>query len=156
MLRFTNYSDKWLEFVISNRKNDKVNNIHDYDIEEGPVADDAIATQIDIYLAGGISKEKFINKLHFKHHISHQIAFCTAKSLLMIEKPFEKIDLNEMTIDNAITQSLVVDYNYSEVQALDFYFQSQTYRQLTDETTKLFEIDWKEIYALLRAELNLK
>lgn len=156
VVRFEDYTEKWLDFVILNRKNNSIKNVHDYDIVEGPVADDAIATQIDIYLGGGISKEKFIEDLRFKHSISHQIAFCTKKSLAMLEKSYDKIELKEITTDDAITQSLVVDFNLSEQQTIDLYFQSETYKQLIDETTKFHEKPWTEIYQLLLTELNLK
>lgn len=155
-LRFENYSEEWLDFVIQNRKNDKESNIHNYDIVEGPVADDAIATRIVLYLKGGISKLDFLEDLRFKHSISHQIAFCTEKSLAMLTKSWNKIDLKEFTIDESILQSLIVDFNLTEEQAIDLYFQSNTYSNLIDEATKLFEVDWTEIYKLLCSELNLK
>jgi len=155
-LRFENYSEEWLDFVIQNRKNDKESNIHNFDIVEGPVADDAIATRIVLYLKGGISKFDFLEDLRFKHSISHQIAFCTEKSLAMLTTSWNKIDLNEFTIDESILQSLIVDYNFKEEQAIDLYFQSKTYTNLIDEATKLFEMEWTEIYKLLCSELNLK
>ncbi len=155
-LRFEDYTEEWLDFVILNRKNDTQNNIHDYDIIEGPVADDAIATRIILYLKGGISKTDFLEDLRFKHSVSHQIAFCTEKSLVMLTKSWNKIDLNEFAIDEAILQSLVVDLELNEQQAIDLYFQSNTYNILIDETTKLYEKPWTEIYKLLLAELNLK
>lgn len=155
-LRFEDYTEEWLDFVILNRKNDLQNNAHDYDIVEGPVADDAIATRIILFIKGGISKSDFIEDLRFKHALSHQIAFCTEKSLAMLTKSWNKVDLNEFTIDETITQSLVVDFELSEQQAIDLYFQSETYKQLIDETTKLHEKPWTDIYQLLLAELNLK
>jgi hypothetical protein len=155
-LRFEDYTEEWLDFVILNRKNDSQNNAHDYDIVEGPVADDAIASRIVLFLKGGISKVDFIEDLRFKHALSHQIAFCTEKSLAMLTKSWNKVDLNEFTIDETITQSLIVDFNLSEQQALDLYFQSETYEQLIDETTKLHEKPWGDIYKLLLAEMNLK
>lgn len=155
-MRFEDYSDVWLDFAVLNRKSTTTENPHDYDIVEGPVADDDIATQIEIYLEGGITKEEFIKDLKFKHYDSHQIAFCTLNSLVVLKKSWSKIDLNEFTIDRAILQSLVVDFNFTEEQAIDKYFQSKTYSDLIVEITKLYEKDWKEIYEMLLAELNLK
>lgn len=155
-LRFDDYTDEWLDFVVLNRNSETHENPHDYDIVEGPVADDDIATRIEIYLAGGISKEKFLEELRYKHSTSHQIAFCTLNSLVMLKKSWNKVDLNEFTIDETITQSLVVDFKLSEQQAIDLYFQSETYKQLIDKTTKLYEKPWTEIYQLLLTELNLK
>lgn len=109
-----------------------------------------------MFLKGGISKTDFIEDLRFKHALSHQIAFCTEKSLAMLAKSWNKVDLNEFTIDETITQSLVVDFELSEQQTIDLYFQSETYKQLIDETTKLHEKPWTDIYQLLLTELNLK
>lgn len=154
--RFEDYTEEWLDFVISNRNNDTSNNIHDFDIIEGPIADDAIATRIILYLNGGISKSDFLEDLRFKHTISHQIAFCTEKSLSMLTKSWNELDINEFTIDESILQSLVLDFNLSEDQALELYFQSNIYKELIDESTLLFEKNWTEIYNLLCSELNLK
>lgn len=154
-VRFDDYTEEWLDFIILNRKNDLPNNAHDYDIVEGPVADDAIATRIVLFLKGGISKVDFIEDLRFKHALSHQIAFCSEKSLAMLTKSWNKVDLNEFTIDENITQSLIVDFKLNEEQSIDLYFQSETYKQLINETTKLHEKNWTEIYQLLLDELNL-
>jgi len=153
-LRFTDYSEEWLDFVVMNRQNDTIENLHDYDIVEGPVADDDIATRITVYLAGGITKNEFIEELKFKHTVSHQIAFCTQKSLRMLKKAFSKADLNEMTIDDAITQSLIVDFEMNDYQAIDTYFNSKTYSLLIDENTGYYEKSWKEIYEMLKKELK--
>jgi len=156
LLRFEDYSEEWLDFVILNRKNDLLNNVHNYDIVEGPVADDAIATRIILFLKGGISKNDFLEDLRFKHAISHQIAFCTEKSLAMLTKSWNKVDLNEFSIDEAIAQSLVVDFEINEQQAIDIYFSSETYKQLINEATQLYKKSWIEIYELLLSELKLK
>ena len=153
-LRFKDYSDEWLDFVAKNRGNPTEENLHDYDIVEGPVANDDIATRITFYLAGGISKVEFLEELKFKHAASHQIAFCTQKSLQMLKKSLCKADLNEMMIDDAIIQSLIVDFEMDNFQAVDTYFNSQTYSLLIDETTKLHEKTWQEIYDMLKKELS--
>ena len=153
-LRFKDYSEEWLDFVVKNRQNDSDKNLHDYDIVEGPVANDDIATRITFYLEGGITKVEFIEELKFKHSDSHQIAFCTQKSLQMIKKAFNKVDLSEMTIDDAITQSLIIDLEMDDFQAVDTYFNSKTYSRLIDENTELYKKSWQEIYELLKIELK--
>ena len=155
-LRFADYSEEWLDFAVMNRQNDTIRNLHDYDIVEGPVADDDIATRIAVYIAGGITKAEFIEELKFKHTISHQIAFCTQKSLQMLKKALSKADLNEMTIDDAITQSLILDFEMADDKAIDTYFNSKTYSLLIDENTKYFEKSWQDIYEILKKELKLQ
>ena len=153
-LRFKDYSEEWLDFVVKNRQNDTDKNLHDYDIVEGPVANDDIATRIIFYLDGGLTKVEFIEELKFKHTISHQIAFCTQKSLQTIKKAFSQVDLSEMTIDDAITQSLITDFEMSEFQAIDTYFNSKTFSGLIDENTELYKKPWQEIYEMLKIELK--
>ena len=153
-LQFGDYSEEWLDFVVKNRQNDTDKNLHDYDIVEGPVANDDIATRIIFYLEGGITKIEFLEELKFKHSISHQIAFCTQKSLQMIKKAFNKVDLSEMTIDDAIIQSLIVDFEIADIQAIDLYFNSKTYSNLIDESSEFYKKTWQEIYAILKKELE--
>jgi hypothetical protein len=58
VLRFENYDEKWLDFVVLNRKNkSRKQQAHDYDIIEGPVVDDRITEQIDDYIDGIISRK---------------------------------------------------------------------------------------------------
>jgi hypothetical protein len=60
-LVFSDYSSEWFDFVIKNRKSRKI--VHDYDIVEGPVADDKIQTRIQSFLDGVITKEEFFDQL---------------------------------------------------------------------------------------------
>jgi len=153
-IRFLYYSEEWLDFVVMNRQNDTDKNLHDYDIVEGPVANDDIATRITFYLEGGLSKLEFIEELKFKHSDSHQIALCTQKSLQMIKKAFSKVDLNEMNIDDAIIQSLIVDFEMDDNKAIDVYFDSKIYSRLIDENSNFYKKPWQEIYEMLKKELK--
>jgi len=128
--------------------------MHDYDIVEGPVANDDIAQRIFVYLNGKISKEDFLEELKFKYQPSHQIAFCTMLSLQMLEWVNKKTDLSSLGIDDIIIQTLIKENNISEKDAIDLYFSSKTYKQLTDETANLFDKSWEEIYELLKQELS--
>ena len=72
----------------------------------------------------------------------------------MLEWVNRKSDSQMLNIDDAITQSLVKDFEMSEEQAVDFYFASSTYQKLTDETTNLYKQSWESIYNLVKQELN--
>jgi len=150
ILKFDEYDDQWLDFIVFNRS--KRNPTHEYDIVEGPIADDDVTQQIDTYLEGKITKEDFLNELTY-HKPTHQIAFCTLESLQMLEKVKKSKFVND--IDDAITQSLVTDFDINEQQAIDIYFQSKTYGKLIDENTGFYKKTWTEIYELLKQELNL-
>lgn len=47
----------------------------------------------------------------------------------------------------------MLDYDIDEEKATDIFFSSQTFLQLSDESTQLFKKNWQEIYELLKQEL---
>ncbi len=153
ILVFEDYTEEWFDFVILNRRNKKREQIHEYDIIEGPVANDKISTQIDDYLENAITKEQFFSDLI--HTPSHQICFCTVKSLQALSLAKGKIDSAIYHIDSDILQALMSDYGMNELDATDRYYTSQTYSQLVNETKELYKKSWQEIYELLKQELNL-
>ena len=95
-LRFAEYTDEWLDFIVKNRASITSKPMHDYDIVEGPVANDDIAARI--------------------------------------------------------IEQLMLDYQIDETQAADIFYNSDTFAQLTDETTQLYKKDWQEIYEMLKTE----
>ena len=152
VLRFDDYTDEWLDFVVLNRKNNSEQQAHDYDIVEGPVADDKIATEVDKYLEGVISRKEFMGSL--VHNPSHQICFCTMQSLQALSVPKGKIDIAVYDIGDNVVRSLMSDYDINELEAVDIYYSSKTYTGLADETTEFYKKSWQEIYKLLKQELN--
>ncbi|MFQ9979081.1 DUF3990 domain-containing protein [Clostridium cadaveris] len=76
ILKFYNMNDEWLDFIAECRKGF----IHDYDIVEGPMADDTIWNYVNDFLAGEISRNIFWDLAKFKYP-THQISFHTLKAL---------------------------------------------------------------------------
>lgn len=76
ILRFPQMSDEWLDFIAMCRSG----KTHDYDIVEGPMADDTIWNYVNDYLAHEISREAFWALAKFRHP-THQISFHTEKAL---------------------------------------------------------------------------
>lgn len=76
ILRFTEMTEEWLDFVVSCR----LGKSHDYDVVEGPMADDTIFNYVQNFSDGIISREAFWELVKFKHP-THQISFHTAKAL---------------------------------------------------------------------------
>jgi len=74
--RFPEMTDEWLDFIIACRRGIP----HQYDIVEGPMADDQIFNFIQQYLDGAISREAFWALARFQHP-THQISFHTAAAL---------------------------------------------------------------------------
>lgn len=76
VLSFKEMTEEWLDFVVDCRAWKQ----HDYDIVEGPMADDQIYNYVADYISGTITREQFWALAKFKYP-THQIAFCTAGSL---------------------------------------------------------------------------
>lgn len=76
VLSFSEMTDEWLDFVVSCRRGIK----HDYDIVEGPMADDQIWDYIEDFMDGSISREAFWALAKFKYP-THQIVFCSQRAL---------------------------------------------------------------------------
>ena len=153
VLRFEEYTEEWLDFILNRKNKSRKQQVHDYDIIEGPVADDDIATRISDYLAGNITKKQFLIDLTHKE-LSHQICFCTVQSLQALELQKGKIDSKIFHTDNDVLQALMIDFGLSETEATDKYYKSNTYTQLANEVTEFYKNDWTEIYELLKQELN--
>lgn len=87
--KFPNVSEEWLDFVAQCRHG----KTHEYDIVEGPMADDTIYNYVEDYLDGIISKETFMQLAKFKKP-THQISFHTIKALscLTFQKAEEVIE----------------------------------------------------------------
>lgn len=77
---FSEMTEEWLDFVIDCRRGRR----HDYDIVEGPMADDQIWNYIEDVVAGNISRTAFWELAKFKHP-THQIVFCTQEAIRSIK-----------------------------------------------------------------------
>lgn len=76
ILEFPDMTEESLQFVVECRSGIE----HDYDIVEGPMADDQIWDYVEDYIAGKISKAAFWELVKFKYP-THQIVFCTEAAL---------------------------------------------------------------------------
>mgnify|MGYP005768699955 FL=1 len=77
---FKEMTEEWLQFVVDCRRGIR----HEYDIVEGPMADDTIWDYVEDYMAGRISKAAFWELVKFKYP-THQIVFCTERALQTIK-----------------------------------------------------------------------
>jgi len=154
-IRFEDYNEQWLDFVVINRNDKNPLPTHDYDIVEGPVADDKVQNRIENYLNGEITKNDFLEELKW-HEKTHQICFCTVASLQFLKQIDNgKIVSKFLHIGESIVEKLVADFNLDEKTATDKFFSSNTFSKLADTSNKFYEKDWTEIYNLLLNELNL-
>ena len=75
-LVFQEMTEEWLDFVVGCRNGES----HNYDIVEGPMADDTIYNYIQNFIDGKISRAAFWELVKFNHP-THQISFHTISAL---------------------------------------------------------------------------
>lgn len=86
--KFDEMTDEWLDFIAECR----MGKIHDYDIVEGPMADDTIWNFVNDFLNGNISRAVFWEYAKFKYP-THQISFHTIRALAcLVYERSEKVD----------------------------------------------------------------
>ena len=76
VLSFKEMSDEWLDFVAACRKGIE----HEYDIVEGPMADDQIWNYVEGFISGKVPRDVFWELVKFSYP-THQIVFCTEDAL---------------------------------------------------------------------------
>lgn len=76
ILYFPEMTDEWLDFIVACRSGTS----HDYDIVEGPMANDTIFNYIQNFVDGKISRAAFWELARFKKP-THQISFHTERAL---------------------------------------------------------------------------
>jgi len=76
ILKFDEMTDEWLDFVADCRRGIE----HDYDIVEGPMADDQIWNFVEGFIDGRISRSAFWELVKFNYP-THQVVFCTEAAL---------------------------------------------------------------------------
>jgi hypothetical protein len=150
---FNDYNEEWLDFVVANRNNEEEKAFHDFDIVEGPVADDKVQNRIRDFLNGKISKQDFLKELIY-HEKTHQVCFCTKVSLQLLKNIDKERVSKFLHIGEPIVEKLVADFGFDETTATEKFFSSNTFSQLADISNGLYEKDWTEIYKLLLDELK--
>jgi len=149
---FNAYSEEWLDFVVLNR--DPMSNMHDYDIVEGPIANDKIQSRIFDFLNGRVNKKDFLSELVY-HEDTHQICFCTLKSLLTLKSRDHSPTSDFAYICEEILKKLMLDQNIDELMAMDIFYESDTFKQLAITNTDLHQYSWQEIYKQLSNDRTL-
>lgn len=80
ILKFDKMTEDWLDFIAACR-NGKA---HDYDIVEGPMADDTIYNYVQGFIDGKYSRAAFWELAKFKYP-THQISFHTVRALTTLK-----------------------------------------------------------------------
>ena len=151
--RFSGYNEEWLDFIVANRNKKSPGPAHDYDIVEGPVANDKVQNTLRFYLKGAISKKKILEMLTY-HEETHQICFCTLNSLQAIERIDDTPNMDIIAISEPLLEALMLEKNIDEKTASGIFYTSNTFVKLSDKTTELYKKTWQEIYETLKKELQ--
>lgn len=81
---FERVSTEWAEFILLNRKSHG-RQVHDYDIVIGPVADDGVVYQLNLYMQRFITLEQLVKELTFKR-LNRQYFFGTEKAISKLRR----------------------------------------------------------------------
>lgn len=87
--KFRSANAAWVDFVHDNRT--KLDFVHDYDIVEGPVANDNVYLSFNLYESGIITKAELIRRLK-TYKLVDQLLFHTERSLAT----FKYVDYKEI------------------------------------------------------------
>lgn len=80
VLKFDGMTEEWLDFIVECR----LGRSHNYDIVEGPMADDTVFNFVQNFIDGKISRAAFWELVKFRYP-THQISFHTARALATLE-----------------------------------------------------------------------
>lgn len=81
---FDDVSREWAEFILLNRKA-RGRKSHDYDIVVGPVADDGVVYQLNLYMQRLISIETLVKELTYRK-LNRQYLFGTDKAIKQLKR----------------------------------------------------------------------
>jgi len=152
--KFENVSVEWVEFIILNRNRNISHPAHTFDVVEGPIANDKMVIQIQLYKQGKITVEDLIKKLTFREP-THQICFCTIASLYALE-PAENKNILSITddISTIILEAMVKDLVITEAAAIKIFYSSDCYKKLSNTDTLLWQKPWQEIYKIIKEDCH--
>lgn len=83
---FDDYTEEWAEFVVSNRRNNDDTSCHSFDIVIGPIANDNVGRQIQLYMQGYWTIAQLIERIKYSAKKSTQYFFGTEKALTFLTK----------------------------------------------------------------------
>jgi hypothetical protein len=152
--RFENVCEEWARFIMYNRLRKASDPKHDYDIVEGPVANDKMFRQFQRFISNRIKLAEFIKSLAYPKGGTHQIAFCTERAIDSLidynDPPRYKIE----ALVSELSVALMKDRDISTIEAMNVVYNSDIFAQLSDYTNFWYRKSWQEIYDMLKKELS--
>ena len=86
VLRFHEYSEEWAKFILLNRRNNKPEPAHNYDIVFGPIADDRVGVQLWKYETQSIDLPTLVHNLQHMKGITFQYFFGTEIAIKLLKR----------------------------------------------------------------------
>lgn len=80
---FNDYSEEWADFVFANREG---NDVEQYDIVYGPIADDKIGLQIRKLKDGVIDRKEFLTRLKYIKGVTFQFYFGSEAAIKCLKR----------------------------------------------------------------------
>ena len=152
--RFETVCDEWAQFVMFNRLRKEADPPHEYDIVEGPVANDKMFRQFQLYATNRIKLKELVGKLEYREP-THQIAFCSENALSALLDYNEPVRYKIEALVTNLAITLMQKHNISKIDAMSYVYNSDIFTQLSNSGNKLYRKPWQEIYEMLQKELNL-
>ena len=82
--RFEGVSTEWADFILQNRMS-KGKYVRDYDIVIGPVADDGVVLQLNLYMQRLITMDMLVRELTY-HKLNNQYYFGTERAIKYLHR----------------------------------------------------------------------
>ena len=82
---FDGVSEEWADFILKNRKASLTGFSHSFDIVVGPVADDGVVLQLNLYEQQYITLSELVERLKYRD-INNQYFFGTEKAIQTLQK----------------------------------------------------------------------
>ena len=136
-LHFTTYDAHWLDFVVACRQGNVI--WQDYDIIEGGIADDRVIRTIDLYMRGDYTREEALSRL-IHQEPNNQI--CITNQKVMQGKYYSIVEL------------LATRLHISSLQALDIFYNSESYQRIVHRLGDLYLMSDAYIVDELMRELQ--
>jgi hypothetical protein len=86
VLQFKEYTKEWAQFILQNRNNSAQQQVHDYDIVIGPIANDRVGVQLWRYNSHSIDLDTLVKNLRYMHGITIQYFFGTERAIQQLKR----------------------------------------------------------------------
>ena len=86
VLQFKEYTKEWTQFILQNRNNSTQQQVHDYDIVIGPIANDRVGVQLWRYNSHSIDLDTLVKNLRYMHGITIQYFFGTERAIQQLKR----------------------------------------------------------------------